>query len=147
MNGGPYIHARQVRTYALVNKVIAQVTEGNPPTQSKLANKYNCSARTISRIIKEEANLQTRMKMKVHKLEPRHESIRIATAKRFLGGLLKQKNLESCVTLDEAWLYLDDFSQFCYFEKVEKVNSDWIKINGERYGCWYSHWSRNLSIN
>ena len=128
---------RDVRTPQTLQRVHDQCTTQDPPTQRVLANRLDCSLRTVNRIIHEDLNLQTRRKAKVHALNKDQMKRRAERLKTLLESRLTEANLEFCCTIDESWLYLQDCnrtSDICYVERGQSVPDQWTSTRNERFG-------------
>ena len=96
------------RTPPVVRHIRESVVKENPSTQSSLATSCRISQSTVCRIIKQDLGLKKRHKAKGHKLSPRHIQERFTNARKLYEQYLSGDKWQRVVTLDEAWIYLDD---------------------------------------
>lgn len=128
---------RPVRTKKLVKLVATESERENPPTQAKMASKFGCALSTISNIIHKDLGKQTRRKSKTHGLTEDQENRRARAAKILLKNEITDERLEYLVTIDEAWLAVQDCnrkSDICYVDKGESVPDNWTQPRAESFG-------------
>src|ERR1700678_118632 len=118
------------RTSAIVAKVKLAVACENPKTQRTIAKQVGVSQRTVGRIISQNLGLVKRHKAKVHALLPRHIAERRTNCRKLYERHLSGDKWMFVVTLDEAWVYLDDCNKvraIMYRKRDENGRSDWFK--------------------
>lgn len=117
---------RTKRTASAISEVKRIIREKSGLTQSRLAEKLICSPRTVRRIISDDLGYRCCKKTRVHKLQERHIKSRRTNSRKLLRSTIRPEMYEYLVTMDEAWLYLDDCgkgSQFCYLKKGQQRSS------------------------
>jgi len=106
------------------------VIKENPPSQRTIAARTDIPLTTVNRIIKRDLALKMRKKGKVHRLQPHHIKQRKTCARKLYERHLSGEKWMNVVTLDEAWVYLNDCNvpRAIYYANSQ-INSDrsWIK--------------------
>lgn len=128
---------RTVRTKQLIKRVETESSKENPPTQRALASRFGCALSTINGIIHRDLKLQTRKKPKVHKLTELHIQKRFMRCKFLHDTEVTEDKLEYCVTLDEAWLALNDCNrsrEICYVQQGCRVPDEWVFERDQNFG-------------
>jgi hypothetical protein len=118
---------RPIRTKKLIKKVGLAIKTENPPSQTVLANKYNTSLSLINKVIHEDLKLKTRIKSTLQKLTPKHKENRRINSRKLRDNQLKKRNMEFVVTIDEAWLFLNETNKkkICNVEKGKNIPESW----------------------
>lgn len=119
---------KKVRTPANILKVKNAMKE-NPVSQRVLANRLNMAQTTVRKIIHKDLDLVTRKKTALHMLTPNDKLNRKTNFRKLYKNHLAGDRSEFVVTVDEAWVYLNDCNQkspICYVKRGEKTPGDWI---------------------
>lgn len=114
----PNEYPKKVRTVSNISKVRSLVTRENPPTQKSIANSLNTSVATVNKIINQDLQLKKAKKHNVHRLLPRHVAQRKTCCRILYENYLAGDKWKYVVTLDEAWVYLND----CNKKKVHLLS-------------------------
>ena len=96
-----------VRLKRLVSKVKKLISSPNPPSQRKISRSLGISVRTMNRVTHDDFHTGTRKKMRTHALS----HVQVAKRKEIVPRLLKhlsQKKLDYIISLDEAWLSVNN---------------------------------------
>lgn len=120
----------------IAKKVAQYINKENPMSQRNVAARLNISQSTVNRIIKTKLNLKMRKKTKVHVLSQKHIKERKTKCRKLYENHLAGQKWKYIVTLDEAWIYLNDCNQprAIYYVKNEfKGVKDWVKQCRERF--------------
>lgn len=96
------------RTPDVVRKVRVLATGSNPATQRAIANKVGTSVHTVNTIINRDLKLQLQHKRRVHKLLASHVRERRTNCRKLYERHLAGDKWKNVVTLDEAYVYLND---------------------------------------
>lgn len=118
------------RTAEVVKKVRRLVTGPNPPTQRTIAKAVQVPQATVHDIIKKNLCLVTRHKSRVHNLSPKHIRERKTNCRKLYERYLAGDKWQYVVTLDEAYVYLDDCNKcrsIFYRPIGEKNYQRWFK--------------------
>ena len=99
---------RPSRTSDAIRKLSVLTKKENPTTQKIMANICRTSQSTVNRMIKDELNLVTKRKAKGHALTNRHINERFTHCRKLYENYLAKDRWKSIVSIDEAWIYLDD---------------------------------------
>ena len=110
------------RTPEVVTKVRRAVTCENPMTQRAIAKRTGVSQSTVYNIIHKNLRLQRRHKGRVHKLLGRHVQERKTNCRKLYEKYLAGEKWKFVVTLDEAWVYLDNCNKprAIYYRPIDK---------------------------
>lgn len=124
------------RSRLTIAEVRRNILKENPPTQRSLANRIGISQRTVGRIIHSNLNLEMRHKSKGHRLSDRHVRERFTNARKLYEKYLARDRWMWVVTLDEAWVYLDNTNKpraIYYKEKGTYDRSNFVNQCKEKY--------------
>ena len=80
--------------------------------------------------------LETRNKMRVHKLTTENKKNRKTNCRKLYENHLAGKRSEYAVTLDEALVYIEDSNRerrICYIRKGERVPESWVMEKDENF--------------
>lgn len=127
---------QSTRPKGVVAKVRAAVTQENPPTQRSIANRIGTSKGTVYRIIHKNLGLERRHKARGHVLKEQHIRERFTNARKLYEHHLAGEKWQWVVSLDEAWIYLDDTNKprAIYYKPVgQKRRSNFIRENKEKF--------------
>lgn len=122
--------SRPSRPLATVKVIKRLARQENPPTQKTMAFKAGTSASTVNRVIHDDLRLRKRFKARGHALSARHISERKTNARKLYERHLSGDKWRFVVTLDEAWIYLNDCGKtraIFYRPKDAKGRADWIR--------------------
>lgn len=126
----PNEYPKKVRTVSNVSKVKSLVTRENPPTQKSIAKSLDTSVATINKIINQDLQLKKAKKHNVHQLLPRHVAQRKTFCRILYENHLAGDKWKYIVTLDEAWVYLNDCNKkrsIYYRKRGEKNVQTWFR--------------------
>lgn len=124
------------RTPEVIKKVKGFVVKENPMSYRDIANETPLSLNTIHKIVHQDISLQTRKKGKVHQLNESHKKNRKTNCRNLYENYLAGGRCEYAVTLDEAFIYLDDSNKnrsICYVKRGESVPECWIFEKNESF--------------
>ena len=102
---------RTARTKELIKKIDQLTNKEHPPSQNAIAKQLNVSklvTSTVGRVIREDLGATVRKKRRVHVLKPSHKKNRKTNSRKLYEQHLAGDKIEFCVTIDEAWFYLQD---------------------------------------
>jgi hypothetical protein len=127
---------RTVRTRALIQKIDNLTNKKDPPTQRAMAASLGVSVGTVNNVLCEDLGATARKKRRVHKLNPSHKANRKTNSRKLYEERLAGRNGEFCVTLDEAWFYLQDGSgsRRIYYKKEDQSDPEHPYENAENFG-------------
>jgi transposase len=117
------------RTKELVRKIDKATDKANPPTQKQLAQRYEVSASTIRRILNEDIGAKLRKKCRTHALSNKQAQQRLDRGPHFLE-LIKGNKWKYVISLDEAWLGLNDVNvvrDVVYQKKGKQLPPSWTR--------------------
>lgn len=121
--------ARKTRNKELISKVKKEVKKSNPISQNSIANKLNTNQTAINRIIHKDLKMATWNKTTVNKITESDKVNRKRNCRKLYEKHLAGNKSEFVVTLDEAYIYLDNCnneSKICYMKRGELPPDDWI---------------------
>lgn len=124
------------RTPEMIKKVKDYVTKSSPMSYRDIKKKTGLSLLAINKIIHQDLNLETRKRVKVHRLGPKQKKNRKTTCRKLYEKHLAGAKSEFAVTLDEALIYLEDSngqSRICYVERGEQVPESWVLENDKSF--------------
>ena len=124
------------RSPEMIAVVRQKILKENPPTQRGLANTIGISQTTVGRIIHQNLKLVKRHKSRGHRLTDRHVHERFTNSRKLYENFLAGDRWLWVVTLDEAWVYLDDTNKpraIYYREKGKYDRSNFIKHCREKF--------------
>lgn len=120
---------RAVRTCEAIRKVRNMANKENPPSQRSIANQCSISQTSVNRILHKDLQLKTRIKSAVHKLTEAHIKNRKTNVRKLYERRLAGDKSEFVVTLDEAFVYLDDTNRnrrICYVKVGKDIPHEWV---------------------
>jgi hypothetical protein len=124
------------RSPATIKNIRQHVLKENPPTQRSLANRLSISQSTVSRIISRNLNLQKHHKALGHYLTDKHVKERFKNSRKLYEKHLSGDKWQWVVTLDEAWVYLNDTNKpraIFYRDKGCKGRSNFVMQCKEKF--------------
>lgn len=124
------------RTREVLKTVSSMARKENPATQRSIARATGISQRTVGRIIKQNLGLVKRHKAKVHKLTSKHIHERKTNCRKLYERHLAGDRWKKIVTLDEAWIYLNDTNKpraIFYRPRDAKGRSEWFRQCKENF--------------
>lgn len=124
-----YQRQRTSRTPVVVQKVKQMISKQNPPTQEMMAIRTNVSRTTIRNVIKDELGMKIKKKVKVHTLTEPQKANRKTNSRKLYENHLAGDKSEFVVTLDEAWLYINECTstrEICYVKQGQTLPGDWV---------------------
>lgn len=124
------------RTKDVVSKIRLMASSENPPTQKIMAKKINKSQSTVHRIIHQNLALKKCFKAKVHRLNDRQIRERRIHCRKLYEKFLAGDKWQWIVSLDEAWIYLDDTNKprsIFYRKKSEKGRGEFLRKCREKF--------------
>jgi hypothetical protein len=119
-----------------ISKVSTHVLKENPTPQRTIAKSLGTSIGTINKIINKDLNLIKAKKYKVHRLLPRHVTERKTRCRLLYEKHLAGERWKYVVTIDEAWIYLNDCNKkrsIYYRKRGETDFSNWYKESKESF--------------
>lgn len=117
-------HPRHIRTNVLIQKIDKWTDKENPPSQREMAKRLKTSVHTVSKVIHEDLQGETRRKRLVHALKESHKMNRKTNCRKLYERRLAGRRSEFAVTLDEALFYVSDCNgtRRIYYTKPGKID-------------------------
>lgn len=127
---------RLVRTKKFIRQIKNEITKENPKSQRNLAILYKTSAKTINKTIKEDLSMKAMKKGKVHSLNKEQMKNRKKNSRKLYENYLAGDKWKYCVTIDEAFFYLNNSyhqSDICYVNKEKNESILWSRTKTETF--------------
>lgn len=100
--------SQPTRPEGVVRGIRDEMLRENAPIQRSTANRKGIPQRTVGRIIHHNLGLERRHKARGYRLNERRIQERLVNSRKLYEQCLAGEKWQWVVTLDEAWIYLDD---------------------------------------